>query len=106
MHAVPPNVPEAQGSLARLASTVRAPYAYQPRACRTHRAPCGAPRATTCPQQDVSSTTGDIAPSQVNSARVRQRGTGKRSKTNTDFEVDIQCGLVVYKVAIKGDVEP
>ena len=58
------------------------------------------------PAVDVSFTTGDIAPSQVNSARVRQRGTGKRSKTNTDFEVDIQCGLVVYKVAIKGDVEP
>ena len=28
---------------------------------------------------------GDIVPSQVNSARVRQRGGGKRSKTNTDF---------------------
>jgi hypothetical protein len=49
---------------------------------------------------------GDIVPGQVNGARVRQRGTGKRSKTNTDFEVDIQCGMVVYKAAIKGEGNP
>ena len=36
-------VPEAQGSWC---ATVRTPYAYQPRACRTctYRAPCGAPQ--------------------------------------------------------------
>lgn len=48
---------------------------------------------------------GDIEPSQVNAARVRQRGT-KRTKTNTDFEIDIQCGEVVYKAAIKGGGNP
>ena len=35
-------VPEAQGSLPWASRTVRTPYAYQPRACRTYRAPCGA----------------------------------------------------------------
>ena len=49
---------------------------------------------------------GDIEPSQVNGARVRQRGSGKRTKKNTDFEVDIQCGEVVYKAAIKGEGNP
>ena len=33
--------PEAQGSLPQGATTVRTPYAYQPRACRTYRVPCG-----------------------------------------------------------------
>ena len=32
-------VPEAQGSLPWASRTVRTPYAYQPRACRTYRVP-------------------------------------------------------------------
>ena len=35
-------VPEAQGSCC---ATLRTPYAYEPRACRTYRVPCGAPQA-------------------------------------------------------------
>ena len=36
-------VPAAQSSCC---PTVRTPYVYQPRACRTYRVPCGAPQAT------------------------------------------------------------
>ena len=39
-------VPEAQGSCC---ATVRAPCAYQPRACRTYRVPCGAPQVLPSP---------------------------------------------------------
>ena len=37
-------VPEARGSLPWASRTVRTPYAYQPRACRTYRVPCGEPQ--------------------------------------------------------------
>jgi hypothetical protein len=49
-----PYVPEAQGSSppggGRGGLTVRAPYAYQPPACRMCRVPCGAPQALLVPQ--------------------------------------------------------
>ena len=37
-------VPKAQGSLPQRGTTARPGYAYQPRACRTCRVPCGAPQ--------------------------------------------------------------
>lgn len=48
---------------------------------------------------------GKIQPSAIIAARVRCRGT-RRTKTNTDFEIDISCGCVVYKAAIKGEGDP
>ena len=41
-----PYVPEAQGSLPGAPRTVGALYAYQPRACLSHRVPRGAPQVT------------------------------------------------------------
>ena len=51
-------------------------------------------------------THGNIAPSQIQGARVRVRGSGRRTKTNTDYEVDIAVEAVVYKAAIKGEGNP
>ena len=109
-----PHVPEAQGGLAQLATAV---HMHMHVCMCMHMCMCTcrtrtrlgrgtyhhAPYKRTTPSKPFDrGTPGDIVPSQVNGARVRQRGTGKRSKTNTDFEVDIQCGMVVYKAAIKG----
>ena len=46
-------------------------------------------------------THGSIASSQVESAKVRVRGS-RRSKTNTDFEMDVRVQAVLYKCHIKG----
>ena len=48
---------------------------------------------------------GNIASSAIIAARVRSRGS-RKTKTNTDYEIDISCGCVVYKAAIKGEGNP
>ena len=49
---------------------------------------------------------GAIAASQISSALVRQRGSGRQTKSNTDFELMIVVGAVVYKASIKGGGNP
>ena len=49
---------------------------------------------------------GPIEASQIQSARTRMRGSGRRTKTNKDYEIEISCGEVVYKAAVKGEGNP
>jgi len=48
---------------------------------------------------------GAIKTSQVKVAKVRTRGS-RKTKTNTDYEMDVQVEAVLYKCHIKGEGDP
>jgi len=50
-------------------------------------------------------THGSIDASQITNARVRSRGS-RKTKTNTDLEINIAVDAVVYKAAIRGEGDP
>ena len=50
-------------------------------------------------------THGAIDSSQIESARVRVRGS-RKTKTNTDYEIRVAVEDVVYKAAVKGEGDP
>mmetsp|Transcript_3859 Transcript_3859/g.7968 ORF Transcript_3859/g.7968 Transcript_3859/m.7968 type:complete len:168 (-) Transcript_3859:344-847(-) len=50
-------------------------------------------------------THGDITPTQIEGARVRTRGT-RKTKTNTDYQIDVRVEEVIYRAAVKGEGNP
>jgi hypothetical protein len=50
-------------------------------------------------------THGPIEASQVEGARVRTRGT-RKTRTNTDYELDVRVGEVLYRASVKGEGDP